>query len=142
MRVLVIDDEPVIRSLVAAVLMDAGFEVGMAADGESGLRAASSLLPHVVLLDIGLPGINGWEVLRALRERSETYRTPVVVLSRPPRPGGDRRRLPGRRHAGQALHARAASRRRQGRLAGARRLRPPGQPTAFPASSGSKARAL
>ncbi len=81
MRILVIDDEPAVRSLVSAVLMDAGYEVAAAADGEQGLRAARALLPGLVVLDVGLPGMNGWDVLRRLRECPEHYRTPVIVLS-------------------------------------------------------------
>lgn len=81
MRILVIDDEPVVRSLVSAVLMDAGYEVTAAADGEQGLRAARALLPGLVVLDVGLPGMSGWDVLRRLRECPEHYRTPVIVLS-------------------------------------------------------------
>ena len=81
MRILVIDDEPVVRSLVSAALMDAGYEVVAAADGEQGLRTARALLPGLVILDVGLPGINGWDVLRRLRACPEHYRTPVIVLS-------------------------------------------------------------
>lgn len=81
MRVLIVDDEPVIRSLVAAVLMDAGYEVAVACDGEQALRAARELLPGLVLLDLGLPGLSGWDVLEALRRCPEHYRTPVIVLS-------------------------------------------------------------
>lgn len=81
MRILVVDDEPAVRSLVSAILMDAGYEVAAAADGEQGLRIARALLPGLVVLDVGLPGINGWDVLRRLRACPEHYRTPVIVLS-------------------------------------------------------------
>jgi len=53
----------------------------MAADGETGLELARSHQPELITLDIGLPGINGWEVLTALRGRSETVDIRVVVLT-------------------------------------------------------------
>ena len=75
--VLVVDDEPQIRRIVRSYLVDAGFEVSEAADGETALDMAASL-PDLVILDVGLPGIDGIEVLRELRTRSTV---PVILLT-------------------------------------------------------------
>jgi two-component system KDP operon response regulator KdpE len=77
-RVLVVDDEVEIRRALKTGLADHGFEVEVAASGEEGLAAAALHRPDVVLLDLGLPGIDGFAVLTQLRERS---RAAVIVLS-------------------------------------------------------------
>jgi DNA-binding response OmpR family regulator len=66
-RVLVVDDDPNIVRGFAILLKSAGFEVRTAADGIEALHVASAFQPTVVLLDIGLPGIDGFEVARRLR---------------------------------------------------------------------------
>jgi DNA-binding NtrC family response regulator len=78
-RLLVIDDDEIGRKLVAAVFSDEGFEVLSAESGEIGLRRAESDAPDVVLLDLTLPGMSGFEVLERLRARAPDL--PVVVLS-------------------------------------------------------------
>jgi two-component system KDP operon response regulator KdpE len=77
-RVLVVDDEVEIRRALKTGLTDHGFEVEVAASGEEGLAAAALHRPDVVLLDLGLPGLDGFAVLTRLRERS---RAAVIVLS-------------------------------------------------------------
>lgn len=77
-RVLVIDDEPQIRRALRAGLERNGFEVELAQDGEEGLDAAAERPPDVVILDLAMPGIDGFEVCRQLREWSQT---PIIVLS-------------------------------------------------------------
>ncbi len=77
-RVLVIDDEDAARQAVAEGLRDLGWEVLEASDGLSGLEAAVQGRPDVVLLDLRLPGLEGEEVLRRLRQ---TSRVPVIVIS-------------------------------------------------------------
>ncbi|HYJ73839.1 MAG TPA: response regulator, partial [Actinomycetota bacterium] len=66
-RVLVVDDEPPIVRAVAANLRARGFEVLTAANGETALTAVETHQPDCVVLDLGLPGIDGLEVLRRLR---------------------------------------------------------------------------
>jgi DNA-binding response OmpR family regulator len=58
-----------------------GFDVAVHPDGNSGLAAALELLPDVLLLDIALPGINGWEVLRRLRADTGGRAVPVIVIT-------------------------------------------------------------
>jgi len=77
-RVLVVDDEVEIRRALKTGLTDHGFEVEVAASGEEGLSASALHRPDVILLDLGLPGIDGFAVLTQLRERS---RAAVIVLS-------------------------------------------------------------
>jgi CheY-like chemotaxis protein len=79
-RVLVIDDEPVIRALVAASLAGE-CEVHAAADGNDALAALSSTRPDLILLDVGLPGMSGAEVLRQLRASDATSSIPVLLLT-------------------------------------------------------------
>ena len=77
-RILVVDDEEGIRRFVRANLAARGYEVDLARDGEAALEAAALRPPDLVLLDLMLPGLDGLEVLRRLREWNEV---PVVVLS-------------------------------------------------------------
>ena len=77
-RVLVVDDEPQIRRALGINLRARGYQVDLAEDGEQALSLAASHLPDVVVLDLGLPGIDGVEVIRGLRGWSKV---PIVVLS-------------------------------------------------------------
>ncbi|MHB1010190.1 MAG: response regulator transcription factor [Propionibacteriaceae bacterium] len=72
-RVLVVDDEAQIRLLLRAYLEKDGHQVEEAASGTAALDLAASWAPHVVLLDIGLPDLDGLEVLRRLRSQSDVY---------------------------------------------------------------------
>ena len=77
-RVLVVDDEPQIRRALATNLRARDYVVDLAATGEDALRLAAERHPDVVILDIGLPGIDGIEVVRGLRGWSKV---PIVMLS-------------------------------------------------------------
>ncbi|MEC3879206.1 response regulator [Parapedobacter sp. 10938] len=76
--VLIIDDEPQIRKLLEINLVGNGYLVKQAASGKEGLQMAASHLPDAILLDLGLPDLNGHEVLRTLRE---WYNRAIVILS-------------------------------------------------------------
>ena len=80
-KVLVVDDDKFLVELISANLEAAGFEVLKAYDGEEALRKALSERPDLVVLDVIMPGKDGWEVLEELRARPETRRTPVVLLT-------------------------------------------------------------
>jgi CheY-like chemotaxis protein len=71
MRVLVVDDQPDLARSLARLLKSWGHEVNVAHDGPSALEAAQAHRPELVLLDVGLPGMDGYEVARRLRERWE-----------------------------------------------------------------------
>jgi len=77
-RVLVVDDEPQIRRALGINLRARGYDVDLAEDGEQALALAASGHPDVVVLDLGLPGMDGVEVIRGLRGWSQV---PIVVLS-------------------------------------------------------------
>ena len=77
-RVLVVDDEPAIQRVVQTNLTGHGFRVDTAATGQEGLDASTRVRPDLVLLDLGLPDMDGLDVIRAIRARGST---PIVVLS-------------------------------------------------------------
>jgi len=77
-KILVIDDEPSITNLVTAYLRAEGYEYHTATDGPSGLKAALTLHPDVIILDIMLPGMDGIELLTQLRRESDAY---VIMLT-------------------------------------------------------------
>jgi two-component system, OmpR family, KDP operon response regulator KdpE len=77
-RVLVVDDEPQIRRALSINLRARGYDVDLAPDGERALDLAARRHPDVVVLDLGLPGIDGVDVIRGLRGWSQV---PIVVLS-------------------------------------------------------------
>jgi CheY-like chemotaxis protein len=79
--VLVVDDESDIREAVSEVLEDEGFIVHGAGDGAEGLRKARAHHPDVVLLDLMMPGMNGWEFRAAQRSDPELSEIPVIILS-------------------------------------------------------------
>ncbi|MGY1746826.1 response regulator transcription factor [Blastococcus sp. SYSU D00695] len=78
-RLLVVDDEPNIRELLSASLRYAGFEVATAADGQQALALASSFRPDLLVLDVMMPGLDGFGVVRRLRETGR--HTPVLFLT-------------------------------------------------------------
>jgi DNA-binding response OmpR family regulator len=80
-RVLVIDDERSIRMLCRVNLAAAGMDVLEAADGEKGLDLARRERPDLILLDVMLPGIDGWEVARRLAGDDATREIPIVFLT-------------------------------------------------------------
>ena len=79
--VLVIEDDPANRILLQAQLERSGFDAVVTADGLDGLAAVSEVHPDVVLLDVGLPGIDGLEVCRRLRLDPATIALPVILLT-------------------------------------------------------------
>lgn len=80
-QVLVVDDEPNILLSLEFLMQQAGFDVTTAADGESALDHIGVALPDLLLLDISLPGISGFDVLEQLRAAAATRRLPVIMLT-------------------------------------------------------------
>ena len=80
-RILVVDDEPDITALVAFHLARAGYRVSTAANGTDALRSAREERPDVIVLDLMLPGLSGYEVLAELRRRPESRDTGVILLT-------------------------------------------------------------
>jgi DNA-binding response OmpR family regulator len=80
-RVLVIDDEAPIRLLCRVNLEAEGMTVLEARDGPSGLETAASSTPDVILLDVMMPGLDGWGVAEALLESEQTAEIPIIFLT-------------------------------------------------------------
>ena len=77
-RILIIDDEESIRALLRTNLESHGFEIVCAETGQSGLQLAADFHPHLIILDLGLPDIDGFQVLKRLREWTKI---PILVLT-------------------------------------------------------------
>ncbi len=80
-KVLIIDDDPSMRDALSRMLTKEGYWVAMAADGKEGIEMARSLRPQVITLDIAMPGMNGWQVLSALKEDADLKDIPVVLIT-------------------------------------------------------------
>lgn len=77
-HILVIDDEPQIQRAIRTILTEKGFNVTTASRGEEGLTLAAAQLPDIIILDLGLPDMDGVEVCSRLREWTQT---PIIILS-------------------------------------------------------------
>ncbi len=80
-RILVVDDDREILDMTALLLRGARFDVVLAGSGEEALFIVEEDRPDLVLLDINMPGLDGWEVLRILKEDEVTAGVPVVMFS-------------------------------------------------------------
>ena len=80
-RVLIVDDDPIVRQVVRDILEIAEYEVSEAVDGPDGLVKAEALRPDVILLDLMMPCMDGYEVCRALKLKPETRRIPVIIAT-------------------------------------------------------------
>jgi DNA-binding response OmpR family regulator len=81
-KLLLIEDDAILARATAAGLGRRGYEVRTAADGPAGLTLAAAWAPDLVILDVMMPGMDGWEVLRRLRARDDTMAgTPVIMLT-------------------------------------------------------------
>ncbi len=79
--VLVIDDNPDLLDIVDAILSEAGYVVAKALSGEDGLHVARTLKPRLILLDLNMPKMDGWEVLKLLKSDPATREIPVAIFS-------------------------------------------------------------
>ncbi|MTV24461.1 response regulator [Nitriliruptoraceae bacterium ZYF776] len=80
-EVLVVDDDPLIRDVLRTILDLEEFEVRLAEDGEHALAAVDERVPQVVVCDVKMPGIDGYEVCRRLKAAPETAAVPVILLT-------------------------------------------------------------
>jgi cyclic di-GMP phosphodiesterase len=80
-HVLVVDDDPAIRNLHTDLLSGAGYEVAVASDGDEALARVEARLPDLVLLDLDMPRVSGYEVCRRLKSDPRTRFIPVVILT-------------------------------------------------------------
>jgi DNA-binding response OmpR family regulator len=80
-RVLVIDDDLPLRGMLAAALRQHGYQVYLAGDGGEGHRALMLHKPDVVLLDLAMPEVNGWDFLQRVQESGRRGQVPIIVVS-------------------------------------------------------------
>jgi twitching motility two-component system response regulator PilH len=83
---LVVEDDPDQQKLLERMLSGVGYRVVTAGDGVAGLNAATATPPDVVLLDIMMPRMNGYQTCRALKEHPATAHVPVIILTRKEEP--------------------------------------------------------
>jgi DNA-binding response OmpR family regulator len=79
--ILIVDDNPTNLEVLSESLSQAGFQIAVAIDGESALEQVSYYKPELILLDVMMPGIDGFETCRRLKENPETYEIPVVFMT-------------------------------------------------------------
>jgi DNA-binding response OmpR family regulator len=80
-RVLLVDDDAAVRAAVSSALAGEGYDVDWFQDAEEALRQALAMPPAVVLLDVGMPRLDGWELCEILRRQSHTREVPVLFLT-------------------------------------------------------------
>ena len=80
-RILLVEDNEMNRDMLSRRLERRGYEVIVAADGEDGVARAQEAAPDLVLMDLSLPGIDGWEATRQLKAAPETKAVPVLALT-------------------------------------------------------------
>jgi len=80
-QLLIIDDEPNIQSLVEAVFFEDNYDLFFASDGEGALKKLDSISPDAILLDIFMPGLNGFEICRLIKEKEQWKNIPVMLIT-------------------------------------------------------------
>lgn len=80
-KIVVVEDEEILQKALSIELLGAGFEVMSAFDGIAGLSLIQKEIPDLVLLDLTMPKLNGFDVLKELQTKTETKSIPVIILS-------------------------------------------------------------
>ena len=80
-KIVIVEDDKFLRELITQKVLKEGYQVAEATDGEEGVTKIKEEKPDLVLLDLILPGIDGFEVLRQIKENAETSNIPVIILS-------------------------------------------------------------
>ncbi len=80
-RILVVEDEEAIRGIVTQTLLRHGYETASASDGDDALEKAFTLRPDLIILDLMLPRMDGWEVCRRLKAEKDTAFIPIIMLT-------------------------------------------------------------
>ncbi|MBF0106639.1 MAG: response regulator [Deltaproteobacteria bacterium] len=81
LKILIIDDEEDLLAMLNLSLKNRAFEVEVAKDGQLGLSKALSFKPNIILLDLVMPGIDGWEVCQKLKTDPKTKSIPIIVFT-------------------------------------------------------------
>ena len=80
-KVLVVDDSATERHIIGEVLGKQGFEVSFAEDGEKGIALAKSSLPDLIIMDVVMPGMNGFQATRAISKDPATEHIPIIICT-------------------------------------------------------------
>jgi len=80
-NILIIEDDKFLRELISRKLINEGFKIEEAVDGEEGLKKLQETKPDLILLDLILPGLDGFEVLERMKDNPSTSSIPVLILS-------------------------------------------------------------
>ena len=80
-KILLVEDNEMNRDMLSRRLIKRGYDVAIALDGEQGLAMAQAERPALILMDMSLPGLDGWEATRQLKAMPETQRIPVIALT-------------------------------------------------------------
>lgn len=80
-QILIVEDDPVIQGILSMNLTDEGYQVLIAGEGLAGVRLATEAQPGLILMDMRLPDITGWEATQRLKAQPETRHIPVIALT-------------------------------------------------------------
>lgn len=80
-RILVIDDDAMNREVMEAFLMIENYDVGLAQDGQRGIQMASQWQPDLIILDVRMPDMSGYDVCELLKNQAETQHIPIVITT-------------------------------------------------------------
>lgn len=80
-RILVVDDDEMFLKIYDGLLGDAGYDVAQAKSGQAALTASKETPPDLILMDLNMPKMNGFQAIRKLREESETAKTPIIAIT-------------------------------------------------------------
>jgi two-component system cell cycle response regulator DivK len=80
-KILLVEDNPMNSDMLARRLQRKGFDVVVAVDGEQGVRLAAELRPELILMDMSIPKLDGWEATRRIKATPETRAIPVIALT-------------------------------------------------------------
>jgi twitching motility two-component system response regulator PilH len=80
-RILVVDDSATERHILGEILVKKGFEVSFAEDGEKGVAQAKLTKPDLIIMDVVMPGMNGFQATRAITKEPETQNIPVIICT-------------------------------------------------------------
>ena len=80
-KILVVDDSPTERHIIGEILRTKGYEVSFAEDGDAGVLKAKAQLPDLIVMDIVMPGLNGFQACRAITKDPLTEKIPVIICT-------------------------------------------------------------
>jgi len=80
-KILIIEDDKFLRELICRKINKEGYDIAEAIDGEEGIKKSAEVMPDLILLDLILPGIDGFGALEKIKENPKTMSIPVVILS-------------------------------------------------------------